>query len=828
MLFLGSVYADHAAGGYISYKPTGITNFYEITLTLYKECGGHPYNSTIGIKIHNTCNASDPTTVILNRESVTEISQFCPQDLVNTECNQGNYTGFEKVIYRGIVLLNGLCSEWVISCQVNLRNFASNITGGDMYIETKLNNLDFPLNASPTRNTDFPIPKLRIGSNIDLSIFFNDPDHDSLEFILVSGLTAPNQAVGYTSPFSDTQPITGITIDSNTGQLNFAANQIGKFVICILINEYTNSGILKGSTRFEFNVVVDFLFLNLPPTIGSIQNFNNFNTGSNFNGNIITSCLGDQFCFDITVNDPNVNDSLILKSDISDLYPSATFIQTGYNPAVATVCWTHNYGYQRAIFSIEALDSNACPALQTVSKAFLIELDNKEVFTQNPFYICDTSIIYDLTINDSNIYHWYDLNGNLLDIGSDISANPTKSAKLYFSNDTSIVSKYINKNLCLVSDTLELKANFIPIDFFPDTITYCFGDTMIIYSPKPELNNIWNGTLTQDSLIINHSNEFYFNLGINYNGHCSTIDGTLTIPLSGTDLLIDTLIQCAANPNINIAPVNTSWYDLNGILLDIGTDIDCNPCGNPQFLFTNDTMVTKQINAACLEMDTLYIRPNESLDNYFSDTIFFCDEDTLELINPFTNYNPIWHTNDSLDTIYLQTDTTYYGSLSIYIDTLICDTKQFLLFSQQTDAPIISTANGLTTDAFVTYQWIYNNSNILGANGQSHVPQNNGDYQVLVIDSLGCKDTSDVFTITSANVEEQNNSISIYKVDHQIIIKDAPINSVIELFDLSGKLLEKRIMKGEGTSSVNLPQTKQIYIVKLLSSSGETIAVKKL
>jgi len=59
------------------------------------------------------------------------------------------------------------------------------------------------------------------------------------------------------------------------------------------------------------------------------------------------------------------------------------------------------------------------------------------------------------------------------------------------------------------------------------------------------------------------------------------------------------------------------------------------------------------------------------------------------------------------------------------------------------------------------------------------------------------------------------------------MINGSPVNSTLELYDVSGKLIERRIIES-GDASVNLPHSKQIYIVKLLSSSGEVIAVKKL
>ncbi|MFK8039358.1 MAG: hypothetical protein AB8B74_13780, partial [Crocinitomicaceae bacterium] len=748
--FIG--HSSHLAGGYISYKTTSNLNEYEITLNLYRDCSGVFASDSSLIRITNICNPEE-IEIWIPLISLSNVSQYCLQDTGNTECgNTGNFSGFQKAVYRSIVILPSLCSQWNISYLSSDRNNSVNTTGGAgfnaFYIESVLNNLDFPHNSSPTRNTPFPIPYTCSTQQNDLSIFINDPNNDSLVFSLENASYLPSTPIPYSAGYSGIQPITGISIQPNTGQLNFNHNINGNFLISILIKEFATNGILKGSTRLDFNIVIR-LCPNSQPTISNVQNFNSFGSGANLSGNTINSCVGDQFCFDVIVTDANSSDSLILSSDIGTLFPGSTFTQTGFNPSTGSVCWTHQVNDKRAIFSISSNDNN-CPEMNTSSKSYLINISEPIEFSENPLYLCDTSTVYNLIDNvTTSDYYWYDLNGNLLDVGTDISCNPCASAQLYFEVDTNIIASN-NVGSCLISDTLSIKSNSIPQNFLPDTIIYCSGDSVVLYSPKPELTSIWNFSTIQDSLLVNYTFESSVSLEVNYDGYCSVIDWVLIRPLSTSDLLVDTLIQCNANPNITIAPNDTYWYDVNGMLLDIGTDISCNPCGNPQFLFTTDTLVTKPLNEACSDTDTLYIQPNQSLQNYFSDTIFFCDEDTVVLINPIPYYHSIWHTGANSDTLTIQTDSIQYGSLTTYIDTLICDTKQFLLFSQQTLATISPSNNGLVTNNFSSYQWIFNDTAIIGSNSQTHLPQNNGDYQIYVIDSLGCTDTSNVFIVTNA------------------------------------------------------------------------------
>ena len=819
-------FSSHASGGYISYEPTGLPNEYEVTLTVYRDCGGSNFGINQYLNVINTCNPSDSSNVHLTFESVTDVTQFCPQSINPNSC-----VGTERRIYKGIITLNGTCNEWSLNYTAGYRNPNVNTIStnplfwqvNNLHIETKLNNSDFPLNSSPVRNTNYPIPYTFINQSTDLAIFFNDPDHDSLVFSLENAYEYRNALLSYVSPYTYQQPIPGITIDSTTGHLNFSHSMTGNFLISIDIKEYSENGTLKGTTRFDFTVVIEFLS-DLIPVMGSTQNFNSFNTNSSIANHVINAGPGDQFCFEVMINDPDLSDSIFLSSDIEQLYPGATFTQTGFNPATATVCWNHQPGDQRSIFSIVAQDDSPCPALRISSLAYLLNLSKKIEFAQSPLYLCDTSLVYDLITSDSADYYWYDLNGSLLDVGVDISCNPCMSAKLYFDNDTSIIVRHDNQNIC--TDTLDIKANFFSTSSLQDTVFYCLGDSITLTTISTELTSIWNNELIQDSIVINFTADSIVYLETSYNWHCPIFDSIITIPVSHSDALVDTLIQCQANPNITIASTNASWYDINGQLLDIGSDISCNPCGNPQFFFTNDTIVYKPINEYCSTLDTIHIRQDQ-LNEHFEDTIFFCDEEIVELTNPFTFYNPIWHTNETTDTISFQTNNSIVGSLSIYIDTMLCDSTSFLLFSQQTDATITLVADTLTTEPFTSYQWYFNNGPILGETNQYLKLSGNGDYFVSVVDSIGCTDSSDTFIFNSASFNDLKDAIDILIINNQIVINNAPINAIFELYDISGKLIESRLLNSE-SAIIELPKVNQVYIVKLMNQHQEVITVRKL
>ncbi|MFD1552818.1 hypothetical protein DNU06_08355 [Putridiphycobacter roseus] len=746
VLLYTNVHSTHFSGGLISYEPTDQTNEYIFTLVNYYDCTtGDPnflYPNSLELKLINTCDQSF-INITLPVISNTEVTALCDSSLYFSNCGLGSIAGIRKAIFSVTYTLPSTCNEWKLhhTLYASYRNNPDNLNTTPYSLMTTLNNLDFPNNSSPVRNSNFPIVNLCTGQNSTLSLFVNDPDRDSLNFKLTSALDSYLGSGQYSPGYSGTNPINGISIDALTGELNFQGAFAGKYTIAIEIEEFSNNGISIGTSLLEFQIILENCSNN-QPQIGNVQNFNNLGTNTTHIGNHFEACTGDQFCFDIVVNDLNTSDSIYLSSDVDSIFPGTTFSQTGFNPATASVCWNYDRDYSSAIFSISANDG-ACPMLPEVSRAFHIKLPHSAEILYDTLYLCDTTTAFLLSNYHSPIY-WYDLNGNLLNVGTDISCNPCNTASLKFTQDTTIIGSYLTSGNCFTPDTVFIKTSFIQVDLLPDTILFCVGDTITIHSPYPQYTNVWNDNIYADSLVVDYISEGYVSLEVNFSGNCSVTDWVFANPISSSDLLIDTLIHCGANPNIAIAPNNTSWYDLGGNLLDIGMDVSCNPCGNPAFLFTNDTMVIKPINQACPEFDTLYIQPNASIDNSFSDTIFFCDEDTVQLVNPFPNYNSLWHTGSNNDTIFIHTDSTQNGFLNIYISNAICDTKKFLLFSQVTEATITPSAFGLSTGNFTNYQWIFNDTNIVSANAISHFPQFNGNYQVYVVDSIGCTDTSDI------------------------------------------------------------------------------------
>ena len=366
--------ATHIAGGNIAYSCTGNPNEFLITLTLYRDCSGSAAPSGFSlpnITFTNDCGAANPS-LTLDMESFSEVSQLCTPEIPNSTCGTGSLPGMQEYIYTGIVVLDPVCNSWNMSYQWCDRNPSTNLIGTNcFYIESSLNSATAACNNSPIV-TSQPIPY--VCANVPVSYDFGvlEPDGNVLNFTLVNALGSGGFPIMYQGGYTATEPIPGITINPTTGQLNFTPTIPGNFVVTVMIEEYDALGNLVGTMMHDIQFVVQ-VCLNTPPDAPiAITNFNDFGTNAVMSGNTITLCTADQFCFDIVFDDPDFGDDLVLTSNIDLFLPGATFVQTGTNPATATICWTFQPGYTGSIISVVASDE-VCPVPGIAS--FPIELD---------------------------------------------------------------------------------------------------------------------------------------------------------------------------------------------------------------------------------------------------------------------------------------------------------------------------------------------------------------------------------------------------------------------------------------------------------------------
>lgn len=429
ILAFNDSFATHVAGGYINYECTGNPNEYIITVTLYRDCSGVPAPNHIStlpeydpffciplgdpmLSFQNDCALGDPpnddmcdtgpfcgTEECLKLELVhsEEVSQLCENDIQNSTCNGGSLPGFEKYVYQTTVTLPP-CDGWTVTFELCCRNPATNVQnadGANFVMSTTIYTEDNQCNTTPAV-TAAPQPYVCVNENVSYNLGAFEPDGDSIVFSLVDAYATPTNTVNYQAGYSGVEPIPGITINPNTGAVNFTPTVTGNFIVVIQMNEYNENGNLLSTTNYDFQFTV--------------QNCSNNSPNNNGNGVInidgaailegpdeISMCLNETTCLDLVFSDDDPDDVLTVTSNLENIFPNATMTLDGDNPVTATVCF-------------DALDEE-----ETNVVTFLIQDGACPIQGQNNYTLTVNSIECDgcfLNVN-ANVINCMDIEGSL-------------------------------------------------------------------------------------------------------------------------------------------------------------------------------------------------------------------------------------------------------------------------------------------------------------------------------------------------------------------------------------------------------------------------------
>ncbi len=359
-----SAQATHISGGEIYWDCLG-NGQYRITLVVYRDCAGINLDNNYDLPITSPCGN---TSVHVTTPGGVEISQLCNQQLPNSTCNGGTLPGTQQYIYTGTVTLPP-CDSWTISWTKNWRNNAiANLQAPgtqNIYIEATMNNLVAPCENSP-EFTNLAIPYVCLGYPVSYSYGTFDAEGDSMTYTFIGARTINGAAIPYVPPFTPTSPISGITLDPQTGLLNFTLNVAGNWVVVVRVNVYDNNGNLIGTIMRDMQFVA-YPCTNEPPdpTTGTIS----APTGASVQTGpyALQVCESGSFCFDMVISDPNAPNNLIATSNVGNNLPGATFSYTGTNPITCHVCWTGSQGTSGFYPFIVTVNDGACPipAFQT-------------------------------------------------------------------------------------------------------------------------------------------------------------------------------------------------------------------------------------------------------------------------------------------------------------------------------------------------------------------------------------------------------------------------------------------------------------------------------
>ncbi|HIA07392.1 MAG TPA: hypothetical protein EYN71_11980, partial [Flavobacteriales bacterium] len=353
----------------INYICTG-PNTYTFTMDVYRDCFGISLSSTqtLSFTSPSGCGPNFTASLSLVNAGGTEVSQVCPADILNTNCNfLGTIPGTEVWTYTGTVTFPAACTDWTYSWNMCCRNAQitnlASPASQDSYMDGVVNTT--VCNSSP-QFYSIPTPYICAGQPFCYSLGTADPDNDSLVFTLVNPQDgpAPPTNIPYTIPHTVNEPLTSTvpwTFNPASGEFCFTPDiaQIG--VVKIQVDEYRN-GVLIGTSYRELQIIVQ-VCTNQQPNFNSPP-VTNVTGGVLVDSTVIEVCPGDNVTFTVLASDPNV-DNITMNSNIL-AFPGATWTASCVcSPVTGTFDWTPTVADIGTYFLSINIQDDGCPILGT-------------------------------------------------------------------------------------------------------------------------------------------------------------------------------------------------------------------------------------------------------------------------------------------------------------------------------------------------------------------------------------------------------------------------------------------------------------------------------
>jgi hypothetical protein len=320
---------------------------------------------------------------------------------------------------------------------------------------------------------------------------------------------------------------------------------------------------------------------------------------------------------------------------------------------------------------------------------------------------------------------------------------------------------------------------------------------------------------------------------------------TLALPVQFVE--VSDLTSCDGNPitlssaNASAAsPVTYQWY-FNGqpIVGANDTFYDALASGN-YYLEVSD-------NFGCTfgseSFDLVFVAPLNT-EIFPSAATSFCVGDSVILFTDDfnVNYSYQWY----LDSVAISGET----SVSIFATEggdyylAVSYGSQCESFSNVIDvtnypspaAPVVSQSQDtLFSSPAADFQWFFNGSYISGANSDFLVPEESGTYTVVITDSLGCTNFTEVFYFRYVEINSINNlgaaweiSLSPNPISDRFTIRSAEPLVELQMYNMTGALVYSAIMEYPATDYTVVKDNLQsgVYFVRVVAANGNQAVLK--
>ncbi|ELR72848.1 protease, putative [Fulvivirga imtechensis AK7] len=344
---------------------------YEITLTVYSECGSQAIlESYYPIKYYATDLSivpESPLSFNVNKHSTTEVKLFC--DAVTTDCSGGSRRGVERVVYKGTVNLSsyGASEDWRFFWQRPARSEVITTLvvpeAEDFFIEASMNSKVAPCNQSVVFDGS-PVATVCINQEQTFNNVAVDPDGDELRYSLVAPKSNFETEVVFASGYDASSFMTfanDATLDVSSGDLTFNPTMLEVGITDFKVEEYRNGQLISWVKRG-----IQFTSIDCSNTLPVLSDFNGINSDK------ISVCAGEfvDVTFDATDAD---NDNLTITLLEG---PSATFHVDHNNSTSPTgqITWTPTQSDVGTRQFVVQVSDNVCPQPGIATKTYTIEV----------------------------------------------------------------------------------------------------------------------------------------------------------------------------------------------------------------------------------------------------------------------------------------------------------------------------------------------------------------------------------------------------------------------------------------------------------------------
>lgn len=215
-----------------------------------------------------------------------------------------------------------------------------------------------------------------------------------------------------------------------------------------------------------------------------------------------------------------------------------------------------------------------------------------------------------------------------------------------------------------------------------------------------------------------------------------------------------------------------------------------------------------------------------------ADSTIFCAGDSTSVCAPSGYVSYLWNSGETTSCIYAKQAGNYYVTVT---DNFNCTaTSNHLSVFVYPLPPVSISVNGdtLTAHNSVTYQWFFNGGVISGANNESYIAMQTGNYTVQVSDTNGCKVFSNPVTVTLTGLSNvgHDERIGIYpnpisSAGFTLLVSEKHIGESFKIFDNNSRLIYQSVFNNEKTE-IELNLAKGIYWLKI--ANGLNTITQKL